>query len=83
MSVDIKYKDLTLDVIRESLNAIFLEKPKERSTKIVTNSYGMDMFDEALQNEIVPSYRIYLGKKVARFIKNNIKIIKTKELKEC
>ena len=72
-----EYKDLSLDYIKDTLSGIIREEPKDRNVRMYTNAFGVDQFEEALYNNIVPSYRIYIGKKVPRWITNNIKLHKS------
>jgi len=76
----LEYKDIAEESIREQFDNIFKD-PQQRQIKMWTNAYGMDQFEEALSNEIfnLGKERLYLEKKLPRYIKNaNLGIKKSK-----
>lgn len=74
-----KYEDVNIDVIEKAVKEVFLgEVEEERRVKIITNIYGYDMFNEAMEEIGLGMKRQYIGWKVPRFLRKlNFKIHKS------
>jgi len=76
----LEHKDIAEESRREQFDNIFKD-PQQRQIKMWTNAYGMDQFEAALLEEVanLGKERLYLGKKLPRYIKNaNLGIKKSK-----
>lgn len=49
-----KYEELTLDKLKDTLNGIFIKDP-ERTVKIYTGKGGMDLIQKAFEERGVPT----------------------------
>lgn len=72
-----------IEVAEESLIEQFdnIFKDPQRQIKMWTNAYGMDQFEAAILEEVanLGKVRMYLGKKLPRYIKNaHLEIKKSK-----
>jgi len=63
-----EYKDISIESIKEAMES-FLYIPTKRKVKMYTNAYGADMFREALEENVTGKKRVYIGKKVPRWLR--------------
>lgn len=78
-----EYKELNIATIEKALGEVFFNRPTvDRQVKLYTNVYGVDMFEEAVVNNVSGKSRLYIGFKVPRWLrKAKINIIKSKYTK--